>query len=109
MVSLILWIDFEQVPGVCDGQGILVWFSPWGGKELDMTERLNNNTGETPEKAEQLARIPQSFPFRPDFSERLQRALGAVVWDLKEKEGNSHEDGKTNGWETNVSQTRQRT
>ena len=33
--------EFEQAPGVGDGQGILLCCSPWGGKELDMTERLN--------------------------------------------------------------------
>ena len=35
--------EFEQAPGVGDGQGSLVCCSPWGHKELDMTERLNNN------------------------------------------------------------------
>ena len=30
-----------KVPGVGDGQGSLVCCSPWGCKELDMTERLN--------------------------------------------------------------------
>ena len=33
--------EFEQAPGVCDGQGSLVCCSPWGRKELDTTERLN--------------------------------------------------------------------
>ena len=33
--------EFEQGPGVGDGQGSLAWFSPWGHKELDMTEHLN--------------------------------------------------------------------
>ena len=33
--------EFEQVPGVGDGQGSLVCCSPWGNKELDMIERLN--------------------------------------------------------------------
>jgi len=33
--------EFEQTPGVGDGQGGLVCCSPWGYKELDMTERLN--------------------------------------------------------------------
>ena len=33
--------EFEQTPGVGDGQGGLACFSPWGRKELDMTERLN--------------------------------------------------------------------
>ena len=29
---------FEQALGVGDGQGSLTCCSPWGGKELDMTE-----------------------------------------------------------------------
>ena len=35
--------EFEQAPGVGDGQGSLACHSPWGCKESDMTERLNNN------------------------------------------------------------------
>ena len=30
--------EFEQAPGVGDGQGILVCYSPWSRKESDMTE-----------------------------------------------------------------------
>ena len=30
---------FEQTQGYSEGQGSLVCFSPWGCKELDMTER----------------------------------------------------------------------
>ena len=30
--------EFEQAPGVGDGQGSLACCSPWGHKELDMTE-----------------------------------------------------------------------
>ena len=33
--------EFEQAPGVGDGQGSLACCSPWDHKELDMTERLN--------------------------------------------------------------------
>ena len=33
--------EFEQVPGVGDGQGSLVYCSPGGHKESDMTEGLN--------------------------------------------------------------------
>jgi len=33
--------EFEQAPGVGDGQRSLVCCSPWGPKELDTTERLN--------------------------------------------------------------------
>ena len=35
--------QFEQAPGGAEGQGSLACGSPWGHKELDMTERLNNN------------------------------------------------------------------
>ena len=33
--------ESQQALGVGDGQGSLVRYSPWGCKELDMTERLN--------------------------------------------------------------------
>ena len=33
--------EFEQAPGVGDGQGSLLCCSPWGRKELDVTEWLN--------------------------------------------------------------------
>ena len=33
--------EFEQVPGVGDGQRSLVCCSPWGQKESDTTEQLN--------------------------------------------------------------------
>ena len=33
--------EFEQAPGVGDGQGSLACCSTWGHKELDMTEELN--------------------------------------------------------------------
>ena len=36
--------EFEQAPGVGDGQGSLECCSPWGCKELDMTEWLNWRT-----------------------------------------------------------------
>ena len=35
--------EFEQTLGDSEGQGRLVCCSPWGSKELDTTERLNNN------------------------------------------------------------------
>ena len=34
-------LDFKQSLGVGDGQRSLVCCSPWGHKELDMTEGLN--------------------------------------------------------------------
>ena len=35
--------EFEQALGDCEGQGSLMCCSPWGFKESDMTEQLNNN------------------------------------------------------------------
>ena len=35
--------EFEQTPRDGEGQGSLACCSLWGHKELDMTERLNNN------------------------------------------------------------------
>ena len=46
MVGWHHWLDgheFEQALGGGDGQGSLVCCSPWGLKESNMTERLNNN------------------------------------------------------------------
>ena len=35
--------EFEQTPGDGEGQGSLACCSPWGRKESDTAERLNNN------------------------------------------------------------------
>ena len=36
--------ETEQALGDGEGQGGLMWFSPWGCKELDTTERLTSNS-----------------------------------------------------------------
>ena len=36
--------EFEQAPGDDEGQGSLACCSPWGRKELDLTEELINKT-----------------------------------------------------------------
>ena len=36
-------LEFEQTLGDGERQGTLACCSPWGHKELDMTEQLNNN------------------------------------------------------------------
>ena len=36
--------EFEQTPGDREGQESLVCCSPWGRKESDRTEQLNNKT-----------------------------------------------------------------
>ena len=38
--------EFEQAPGVDEGQGRLACCSPWGHKESDTTELLNNSLDE---------------------------------------------------------------
>ena len=35
--------EFQQALGDCEGQGSLACCSPWGSKESDMSEGLNNN------------------------------------------------------------------
>ena len=35
--------EFEQTPGDGEGQGSLACYNPWGRKQLDTTEQLNNN------------------------------------------------------------------
>ena len=35
--------EFKQTPGDSEGQGSLACCSPWGYKELDTTQQLNNN------------------------------------------------------------------
>ena len=43
--------EFEQTLGDGEGQGSLACCHPWGRKESDTTERLNNNKEELAEKA----------------------------------------------------------
>ena len=45
--------EFEQAPGDGDGQGNLMCCSPWGHKESDVTERLNNNNNDKAEPREE--------------------------------------------------------
>ena len=45
MVGWYYWFtrhEFKQVLGDSDGQGRPARYSPWGHKESDMTEQLNN-------------------------------------------------------------------
>ena len=35
--------ETEQTQGNSEGQGSLVWGSPWGHNESDTTQRLNSN------------------------------------------------------------------
>ena len=50
--------EFEQTPGGSEGQERLAFCSPWGHKELDTTERLNNN--KTSLNSKELFSTPQT-------------------------------------------------
>ena len=49
MVCQTVWVKKKSKAGsrlgikFCKGQGSLACYSPWGGKESNMTERLNSN------------------------------------------------------------------
>ena len=49
--------EFGQAPGDGEGQGSLACCSPWGRKESDMTEQLNNNN--TDHLAHRIVHGPQ--------------------------------------------------
>ena len=59
--------EFEQAPGVGDGQGGLVCCSPWGCKESDTTERLNNNRSNSGNAHQILL-----SRFREELKQRIQ-------------------------------------
>ena len=42
----------EQTPTYSEGQGSLACCNPWGHKELDMTQQLNNNENSLAEAAD---------------------------------------------------------
>ena len=60
--------EFEQAPGVGEGQRSLVCCSLWGRKELDTTERLNNKLCDS--IIEPLRFILDFFFFENKFLER---------------------------------------
>ena len=47
-------LEFEQAPGVGDGQGSLACCSPWSRKESDMTEQRKQHPGSSLASLEQL-------------------------------------------------------
>ena len=74
MVGWYHWLnghEFEQAQGVGVGQGGLVWCSPWGLKESDLTEWLN------------WTELSHGFILRIREARRLQRPLkeeGGFPW-----------------------------
>ena len=52
--------EIEQTLGDGEGQGSLACCSPWGHKESDMTQRLNDNAGGTGSVPGQGTKIPHA-------------------------------------------------
>ena len=69
--------EFEQALGVADGQGSLVCCSPWGCKELDMTERLNWTALES--LASHIVYIPSMLHFQIN---RILSTHTKINWSL---------------------------
>ena len=69
--------EFEQTPGDGEGQGDLACCSPWGCKELDTTERLNNNN-RCAQSCLTLCGPIHCSP--PDFSVRGMSQVRIVEW-----------------------------
>ena len=70
--------EFEKVLVVCDGEGSLVCCSPWGHKESDTTEWLNNNR-----KPNSRAYHGDSNPFLLAFQRgRRDSELSMEIYEL---------------------------
>jgi len=73
--------EFEQAPGVGDGQGSLVFYSPWGCKESDTTEQLNR----TESNYTSIIKIFFSFSRLWVFLKSLHKTpVETMVWLLKD-------------------------
>ena len=55
--------EFEQTPGDGEGQGRLACCSPWGHKEADTTEQLNNNPHHGPITLSTKVRLVKAMVF----------------------------------------------
>ena len=54
--------EFEQAPGVGDGQGSMACYSSWGRKESDTTEWLNWTERQKESKSSKRKSFPREFP-----------------------------------------------
>ena len=58
--------EFEQALGDGEGQRSLACCSPWGHKQLDMTERLNNNPRQSTDTVQTLSNYQWHFSQNQD-------------------------------------------
>ena len=85
--------EFEQAPGVGDGQGSLACCSLWGHKESDTTERLNKNDNMCLEKEgwQEWRRDWQPTPaFLPGRFHGQRSPVGYSPWGGKESDTTEH-------------------
>ena len=76
--------ELEQVPGYGEGQGSLECCSPWGCKELDMTEQLNNNNTWSPTSCLDRAEVrwkwwPRAYLHKAIYFHFSQRWIACVT------------------------------
>ena len=71
--------EFEWTLGDSEGQGSLACCSPWDGKELDMTEQLNNNH----RWGYYITKIPQACGITKIQARAYDASLGDHRGDLK--------------------------
>ena len=77
--------EFEQTPGDSERQGSLVCCSPWGHKESDMTQRLNNNC--TPQDLVFLLKQVQEASLKAG---PYEDATGILICDVENLMSTSH-------------------
>ena len=75
-------LEFEQGLGDGEGHGCLVCCSPWGRKDWDMTEWLNNN--ELTKKKSSFFRRPLSFCFGEKYQKKRDGNNARNLVEIKE-------------------------
>ena len=82
--------EFEQAPGVGDGQGSLVCCSPWGHNESDMTEWLNRTDfviqgfpdGSVVKNATMQETWVQSLGWEDSLDKEMATHSNILIWEF---------------------------
>ena len=77
--------EFEQAPGDSEGQGSLACCSPWGHKESDTTEQVNNKNN--------MALIMSSFSGTTGQGSDMNVFMRALMQVISKRLGGSHSLG----------------
>ena len=79
--------EFEQAPGVGDGQGSLACCRPWGVKELDMTEWLNwTENNQKMGKGSEWMFLQGGYKNGQQAGEKMQNIISHEEIDIKWKQ-----------------------